>query len=210
MNDYIHETINIYDEVAQEYAHQASTRSPGMQRKLFASLIKKGGSILDAGCGSGRDSAYFIHQGFQVTGLDLSKNLLAIAKTTAPNGTFVLGDLRHMPFSEKQFDAIWACASVLHIKHNELQKVFLKFFSVLKPGGLLYIHVKKGEGEEYLEEPSIPGKKRFYSLFTGKQLENYCKKAGFSDVEILDVGYTTAYAGGKHSREWIDCFAKKL
>ncbi len=210
MDDYIQKTIAVYDAAANAYALQASTRCPSMQRKLFASLIKKGGSILDAGCGSGRDSVYFVEQGFQVTGIDLSNKLLAIAKKSAPKATFVLGDLRHMPFQEKQFDAIWACASILHIQHSEMEKVFQGFFSVLQHGGILYVHVKKGEGESYLEEPSIPEKKRFFSFFTGKQLEEYCKKAGFSDVEIIDLGYTTAYADGKHSKEWIDCFAKKL
>ncbi len=210
MDDYIHETIKIYDEVAQEYAHQASTRSPGMQRKLFASLLTKGGKILDLGCGSGRDSLFFHEQGFQVTGVDLSKKLLAIANKNAPDIQFVHEDIRHMSFPESSFDGIWSCASIVHIKHSEQQALFHSLYRILKPGGLLYIHAKNGEGETYIEEPSVPGKKRFYAFFTGSLLEQYCKNAGFSDVEIIDVGITKAYANGKHSKEWIDCFAKKL
>ncbi len=88
--------------------------------------------------------------------------------------------------------------------------VFKSFYSLLKPSGVLYIHAKKGEGEGYIEEPSMPNKKRFYSFLTAPLLKKYCEDAGFGDIEIIDVGFTKAYADGRHSKEWIDCFAKKL
>lgn len=210
MSDYLDDTIALYNSIADEYAKQATDHGPVMQRKLFASLLVKGGTILDLGCGSGRDSAYFVTQGFQVTGVDLSEKLLAIAKKNVRNALLVKEDIRHLSFAPNSFDGIWSCASIVHINHSEQQELFRSMYTILKPGGLLYIHAKKGEGEQYIEEPSMPGKKRFYAFFTASLLEHYCKKAGFSDVEIIDVGVTKAYANGKHSKEWIDCFAKKL
>lgn len=210
MSDYLQETIDLYNSLADSYAKQALDHGPVMQRKLFASLITKGGKILDVGCGSGRDSAFFSEEGFKVIGLDISEKLLEIARVAAPKAKFYSADMRHLSFEDNMFDGIWSCASIVHIKHKELPAVFTSFYAVLKPGGLLYIHTKKGEGEAYADEPSMPGKKRFYSFVTASLLKKYCQDAGFSDIEIIDVGITKAYANGKHAKEWIDCFAKKL
>jgi len=210
MSDYLDETIDLYNSMADQYASQALSRGPSIQRKRFITMLPERGKILDAGCGSGRDSAFFANEGFNVIGVDLSEKLLEIARIAAPRAKFYSADIRHLSFEKNMFDGIWACSSLVHIKHNEMQSVFNKFYSIMKPEGVLYIHVKKGEGEAYMEEPSIPGKKRFYSFFTPSLLKKYCENAGFSAIEVIDVGLTKAYAGGKHAKEYIDCFAKKL
>lgn len=210
MIDYLNETIDLYNSLADSYAKQALDHGPVMQRKLFASLITKGGKILDVGCGSGRDSTFFSEEGFKVIGLDISEKLLEIARVAAPKAKFYSADMRHLSFEKEMFDGIWSCASIVHIKHKEIPDVLKGFYSMLKSGGVLYIHAKKGEGESYIEEPSMPGKKRFYSFFTAPLLKKYCEEAGFSDIEVIDVGLTKAYADGRQSKEWVDCFAKKI
>jgi len=207
--DYISETIDIYNSIADAYALQSLQHGPNVQRTKFCSLVKKGGKILDAGCGGGRDSAYFVEKGFKVIGVDLSEKLLELARLAVPGAKFYAADLRRLSFEKNIFDGIWACASIIHIKHSDMAKVFSGFFQSLKPGGVLYIHAKKGEGEEYIEEPSIPGKKRFFSLFRERDLMKYCKNAGFTDIDVCEVASKNAYANGKTSRVWVDCFAKK-
>ena len=210
MTDYLDETIDLYNSLAEDYAKQASDRGPFMQRKKFVSMLQSGAKVLDVGCGSGRDCAFFSEKGFKVTGIDRSEKLLELARISAPKAKFYSADMRHLSFEKNMFDGIWSCASVVHIKHKEMQQVFNSFYTILKSGGVLYIHVKKGEGEGYLEEPSMPGKQRFYSFFTTSLLKKYCEIAGFSDIEVIDVGFTEAYANGKRSKEWVDCFAKKV
>ncbi|MFH0749977.1 MAG: methyltransferase domain-containing protein [Candidatus Gottesmanbacteria bacterium] len=210
MSDYLDETIDIYNSVASTYAKQMLDHGPVMQRKHFASLLPRSGKILDAGCAAGRDSAYFAEHGFKVTGIDISEKLLELARVVVPGAKFYSADIRHLSFEKAMFDGIWACASIHHIKHNELPKVFTEFFAILKPGGMLYVHVKKGEGEEYLDEPSIPGRKRFYSLFSKEKLKKYCEDAGFTVLEVFDVASKEVYAEGKISRVWVACFAKKV
>lgn len=210
MSDYLDETINIYNSVAATYAVQQRDHGPVLQRKHFISLLPMNGKILDAGCTAGRDSAYFVEQGFKVVGVDLSEKLLELARFAVPRAKFYSADIRHLSFEKSMFDGIWACASILHIKHKDLPSVFTEFFTVLKPGGILYVHVKKGEGEEYIEEPSIPGRKRFYSLFSKEQLKKYCEDAGFTVLEVFEVNPKKAYADGRMSRMWVDCFAKKV
>ncbi len=210
MTDYLDETIDLYNSLADSYAKQVQDRGPFMQRKKFVSMLPPGAKILDVGCGSGRDCKFFSQEGFKVTGIDRSEKLLEIARIAAPRAKFYSADIRHLSFEKNMFDGIWSCASIVHISHNEMQQVFNSFYSILKPQGVLYIHAKKGEGEGYLEEPSIPGKQRFYSLFTTSLLKKYCETAGFSEIEVIDIGFTEAYANGKYSKEWVDCFATKV
>lgn len=80
----------------------------------FLHHVHSGGHILDAGCGSGRDTKYFIDHGYQVTAIDGSKEMVSAASKLT--GLTV----QHLQFDEiycqQEFDGIWACASVLHVK----------------------------------------------------------------------------------------------
>ncbi len=111
----------------------------------FVALLPKRGTILDAGCGSGRDSLAFHAQGFAVTAFDASHQLavLASAHTGLPVAT-----CRFLEFqSDKPFDGIWACASLLHLPYAELARNLDHLGLYLAPQGYLYCSFKYGEGE---------------------------------------------------------------
>jgi ubiquinone/menaquinone biosynthesis C-methylase UbiE len=72
--------------------------------------------------------------------------MLTLAKKTAPKAQFLKQDLRHLDFPADYINGIWACASLLHIKRSEVPVILAKFYEILKPGGILFVHVKKGEG----------------------------------------------------------------
>lgn len=209
MSDYVSQTIDVYNSIASSYAKQALKHGPGIQRRHFSSLIPKGGRILDVGCGSGRDCAYFVKKGFETTGVDLSDKLLEIARTSAPGATFLKQDIRNLSFPQNSFDGIWSCGSLLHIKHAEIPSTLRLWFSILKPKGLLFIHVKKGQGEVEREDPSTPGVKRLFSLFSKKQLRGYCEETGFTVIscdEIMSSSFPINGEGSIH----VDCWAKKI
>jgi len=65
----------------------------------------KSKNILEIGCGSGNLAPYFLKAGFSYTGLDLSNEMINIAKTVKPKGNFVQGDMRNLKFRNK-FDTI--------------------------------------------------------------------------------------------------------
>ncbi len=206
--DYVSQTIDVYDVIADSYAKQALKHGPGVQRRHFCSLVKKGGKILDVGCGSGRDCAYFVTKGFKTVGVDLSDNLLEIAKKAVPRATFIKQDIRALTVVPNSFDGIWSCTSLLHVKHEEIPATLHVWFSILKPGGILFIHVKKGEGEVERVDPSVPGIKRLFSLFLKEQVEMYCKQAGFTVLSCYEVEGKD-YETGKSPTK-ISCFAKKI
>src|SRR6056297_2329178 len=115
--------------------------------KEFLKHIKDQGHILDAGCGSGRDSLYFLKQGYEVTAMDGSKKLSQLSSELLDQ------EVKCMKFEdinyENKFDGIWACASLLHVKRENMESIFSKLINALKPKGVLYSSFKYGNKEVF-------------------------------------------------------------
>jgi SAM-dependent methyltransferase len=111
----------------------------------FLSLVPEGGSILDAGCGSGRDSLYFLQHGYKVTAFDAAEQLVA-RSTQLTRLSIQLLSFQQCEF-ENEFDGIWACASLLHVPRTQINDVLVRLARALKLGGVLYASFKYGDGE---------------------------------------------------------------
>jgi SAM-dependent methyltransferase len=111
----------------------------------FLPRIPAGGHILDAGCGSGRDSRAFIERGYRVTAFDASPELARLASRYIGQEVPVM----HLEDTHwhRVFDGIWACASLLHVPAAGLHEVMQRLGRALKPGGILYASFKHGHGE---------------------------------------------------------------
>ncbi|WP_246540359.1 class I SAM-dependent methyltransferase [sulfur-oxidizing endosymbiont of Gigantopelta aegis] len=98
--------------------------------------------ILDAGCGSGRDSRYFIEHGFAISAFDASKELATIASEYIGQSVEVnsFQDFK----SRDSYDGIWACASLLHVPADEMILVIKNISQYLKKGGIFYCSFKYG------------------------------------------------------------------
>lgn len=114
--------------------------------KFFLPLIPDGGRILDAGCGSGRDARVFIDRGYKVTAFDASRTLAAMASelTGLPVETCSFDEFQ----TKRQFDGVWACASLLHVPYKELAATINHLAEFLVSGGYFYCSFKYGQGEE--------------------------------------------------------------
>ena len=111
----------------------------------FLALLPPGATILDAGCGSGRDTRAFLEQGYRLVACDASPAIAAMATgyTGIPVAVQRFQELTY----HRRFDGIWACASLLHVPMEELPAVLVRLFRSLKPGGILYASFKYGQGE---------------------------------------------------------------
>lgn len=138
-------TIRFYDEHADDYVR--ATVGVDMQSlyEPFLSRIPKGGRILDAGCGSGRDSRAFLDRGYNVVSIDASQKMVD-ATTQLTGQKAHLMAFQEISFSD-DFDGIWACASLLHVPSIELTDVFGKLVSALRSSGVAYASFKEGHGE---------------------------------------------------------------
>ena len=109
---------------------------------LFLQHLPANGLILDFGCGTGRDSLYFLKHGCRVSAIDGSAEMcrMAHALTGQPvrNETFT-------DFADKDiYNGIWACASILHMKKEDLPDMFTRLADALVDKGVLYVSFKYG------------------------------------------------------------------
>lgn len=136
-------TLTFYNNNAQSFIERTVIADVGTLRERFMKYIPPNGYVLDFGCGSGRDTKYFMEAGFRVDAVDGSEELCALA--TDYSGVKV----QCLDFFEldakEQYDGIWACASVLHTERDRLPELFRIMSEALKPGGLIYLSFKYGD-----------------------------------------------------------------
>jgi len=138
-------TVDYYDRNAEQFYRETVNVNMEELYSRFLAYVPEGSSILDAGCGSGRDSLYFLRQGYEVTAFDASKELVALSSQLT--GLPIL----HLRFQDvefdHEFDAVWACASLLHVSRVEIDDVLLRLTKTMKSGGILYASFKYGDSE---------------------------------------------------------------
>lgn len=113
----------------------------------FLKYVPVNGLILDFGCGSGRDTKAFLEKGFRVEAIDGSKQLCKLA---SEHTGITVQCMDFMEFQERdRYDAIWACASLLHVNLGDLPILLTKLTDSLHAGGVMYLSFKYGifEGE---------------------------------------------------------------
>lgn len=115
----------------------------------FLERIEKGAHILDAGCGSGRDTKYFLDQGYKVSAFDASSEMVKLA--SALTGEPIKTKMFHEMTEENIYDGIWACASLLHVPLQDLQETMQVMNHSLKQGATFYASFKLGSIERQKE-----------------------------------------------------------
>jgi ubiquinone/menaquinone biosynthesis C-methylase UbiE len=174
-------TIDVYNKLGRKYLEDSMNIVPP-ERNLFSKVLLPKASILDVGCGGGRDAKFFLQKGFKVTGIDASSVLISIAKQEVPKVTFKKMDVLKLDFLADSFDAVWAQAILLHLQRKDIPKALKRFYKILKPGGYVHINVKKGKGEAFVSEKLSGGHERFYTYFSKKEIVGLMQNQGFKIV----------------------------
>jgi ubiquinone/menaquinone biosynthesis C-methylase UbiE len=156
-----------YNEIAKLFADEHATDTWDDDYLTdFAGRLPQGAKVLDLGCGAGNDSNKLSKYGFDVTGMDLADSFIELAKKSFPLLKFNQGDMRNLPYDENTFDGVFAKASLLHISKADIPGVLDEISRVLKPGGILHVAVKGGEGEgEIMENDYGFEYSRFFSYW---------------------------------------------
>lgn len=141
------DTQAVYDRQAQTFDTRRGRdlfEEGWLQR--FADLLPSGGRVLDLGCGAGQPiAAWLIGQGFAVTGMDFSANMLDIIRTRWPEGDWRLGDMRALDLAET-FDGILGWNSFFHLTPEEQRNCLPRLADALAPDGALMLTVGPAEG----------------------------------------------------------------
>ena len=196
-------TIAWYNKNADEYTAKNKNRATLDQIDEFVALLPKKAEVLDAGCGSGRDTALLSRKGFSVTGIDISKGLLDVARRSFPDLNFIEGNLLRLPFIEADFDGIWAHASLVHFETLfDVKKALSEFYRVLKTGGILHVLVKSKIGKNKTE---IASDGRFFRYFSEGEIKDLLEEIGFKLILLKKYNET----GENPNTEWVLALAKK-
>ncbi|WP_414837568.1 class I SAM-dependent methyltransferase [Candidatus Nanosalina sp. VS9-1] len=142
------EASNFYSKGAEKFAENYSIQNISEEYiELLEAFIEKAqnGKVLDAGCGPGRDSQLLSDKGFDVTGVDLSEEMIEIAEKKS--GDFHVMDVRDLDFDDASFDAVLVNQLLVFFKGEERRKAFSELSRVLKSGGTLFLGLKKGKGK---------------------------------------------------------------
>jgi ubiquinone/menaquinone biosynthesis C-methylase UbiE len=199
-NNVVAKTIKTYEELADDYCKTHFDINEIKNIADFFIQNLKGQKILDIGCGPGRDANYFSEHDLEVTGIDLTSNFVKMASQNVLNAKFMQMDMRNLDFPENTFDGIWACASFLHVPKEDAKNTLLGFRKILKSAGLIYLSVKQGNEEKFVEKDEYKGRTKFFAFYTQDEFKNLIESCNFKIVKILI---------DNKKDTWINVFATK-
>jgi SAM-dependent methyltransferase len=134
-----------YDARAKAFAVDTAALDKSEALDRFLAGVPAGGKILDAGCGCGRDSAYFLERGHAVEACDLSPEMARLAQERTGLAVRVR-DAAEAAWPP-QFHGVWAMASLLHLPRTALARAVANLGRALLPGGVLLVSGKHGSRE---------------------------------------------------------------
>ncbi len=192
-------TLNYYNKYAIEFSKDTFEVKFTETQDLFLSLLKPNSCILDFGCGSGRDTRYFLRRGYRVEAIDGSEKLCEIAQknTGIPIRQILFQDLREID----EYDGIWACSSILHLTKSELMIVMQKMIRALKENGIIYTSFKYGdfEGER---------NGRYFTDFTEDAFHEFIK--AIPELMIEEEWITSDVRPGRGEEKWLNLILRKI
>lgn len=194
----MNETLAYYNQNADAFIEGTQNADMSEQYRFFLKHLPSGGKLLDLGCGSGRDSAYFSSLGFVVTAIDGSNELCKRVKINYGI------EARCINFEDisfvAEFDAIWACASLLHVEKVNMPKVLHKVSAALKPGGILYASFKYGCRERVSNG-------RFFNDYTENDIDTLLTPE--NQLTLLEYWITEDVRPEHSGERWLNFTAKK-
>ena len=191
-------TINYYNQNAENFIANTQNADMHPTQERFLRLLDANTSILDFGCGSGRDTKYFLEKGYRVTATDGSSELCRLASE------FTGIKVKEMLFQEldaiNQYDGIWACSSILHLPKKELLPVIWKMCEALKDNGIIYTSFQYGdfEGER---------NGRYFTDFTEKTFREVIEKV--PELTIEEHWITSDVRPGRGEEKWLNLLLRK-
>lgn len=203
--DYREITRQSYDVTAFEYQENTLKLKTEAKAEKFLSYLSSKSYILDLGCGPGKDAEYFIGKGHKLIGVDISPQMIQLARESVPQADFVVSDIESLSLKDDSLDAIWASASLLHVSKQAMPNVLTNLRRMLKPGGIFYISMKKGAGEEFTPDERYGGVKKFWNYVNEEELVNLLEGQGFQILNLETLEKSTAY----QTHPWIAVVGRK-
>ena len=192
------QTLNYYNANAQDFVQGTVGVDFHITQDRFLAQLVAGACILDFGCGSGRDTKYFLERGYAVEATDGSKELCKLA--SEHTGISVKKMLFDELYAVAKYDGIWACASILHLAWKDLVVVMQIMVRAVKGEGVIYTSFKYGQ---------FTGERngRFFTDLDEEGLARLLEEVG--GLEVKELWITGDVRPGRGEEKWLNVLLKK-
>jgi SAM-dependent methyltransferase len=191
--------IDYYNQNAEKFYQDTINVDMSDLYKPFLELLPSNSHILDAGCGSGRDSLYFLRQGYKVTAFDASEELAKIASQLIKQPVLNIS-FQQIKF-DNEFNGIWASASLLHINRNEIDDVLKLLAKSLKQNGILYSSFKYGN-KEYEKDG------RYFNCYDEDSITELLDEQ--KDLSLYKTWRSDDARPNRNEEVWLNCLIRKI
>ena len=199
MNDkYASQTLDYYNQNAHRFSSSTQSLDFAPIQNKFLSFLPPQAHILDFGCGSGRDTKYFLDHGYHTDAIDGSGELCRIASeyTGVPVKQMLFQELN----AAEEYDGIWACSSILHSTNYEPKDILKKLARALKKEGILYASFKYGDFEGMRNG-------RYFIDLTESRLQKILQETNV--LELKEKWISTDIRPGRDEEKWMNIILVK-
>jgi SAM-dependent methyltransferase len=203
-------TVRAYDTYAEDYAAGTSVTPDAVAAHIarFVGSLGAGARVLEIGSGPGRDAFALEQVGLNVRRTDLSPGFVRLMRSAgfdADELDPLRDDLTDPLRDGAPYDGVWANASLLHVRRDSLPVVLRRLAAVTRPGGLLHLTVKEGDGERWSVHGHV-GAPRFFTFWREDALRDQLMQAGW---HVDEVRQGASQPADRPPESWLAVFATR-
>ncbi|SEC99552.1 Methyltransferase domain-containing protein [Nocardioides exalbidus] len=181
----MNETVRAYDLDAVAYADASPAVTAALRAEVAGLAARLGGGarVLEIGSGGGRDALLLEELGLAVRRTDITPGFVALLREQGHEADLLDPLVDDVSSPEGPYDAVWANASLLHVARADLPTVLARLAAVTRPGGLLQMSVKEGDGDGWSTHGSVRNPRHF-TYWRAGPLGAAASGAGWDDVHV--------------------------
>lgn len=180
----MNETVRAYDLDAEAYAANGAVMPDSVRADIeaFVEHLGRGARVLEIGSGGGRDARLMEELGLRVRRTDITPGFVALLRAQGVEADLLDPLVDDLSSPEGPYDAVWANASLLHVRRDDLPVVLERLAGVTRPGGVLRVSLKEGDGEGWSTHGSV-SHPRHFTYWRAPELVAVVAAAGWAGVD---------------------------
>ena len=202
----MNKTLSYYEKNAKQLSQRYESANVGHIHSLLTDTFPDTSHLLEIGCGSGRDAAFMIKNGYSILATDGSEEMIETAKQCHPELNNVL-HVMHIPddisFEPSSFDGIYSIATLMHLEKNDIESTINKISTIMKKGSSFLFSVSIQRDDIDSDGKDVMG--RHFTTMPESEWIGYCEKYGMR----LKYSKITGDGLDRDGIAWLTCVVRK-